>query len=214
MPAVGTYQGADKAGLGEGMLVTPHALTTLGPSFDTTLARSPSRPRPASPSARSRRPSARLGVPADAEVSWSVRCPRHRRPPALRRLRSTPVVLAALLVLLIMSTVVHALLLAVRRRRHDVAVLQCMGMRPGQVVRSALWQATTIASVAVVIGVPLGIVVGRWSWVVLAGGLGVVSEPTVPALVIAGVGLAVLVVALLAGLVPGWRSSAVIPPWS
>ena len=107
---------------------------------------------------------------------------------ALRRLRSTPVVLAALLVLLITSTVVHALLLAVRRRRHDVAVLQCMGMRPGQVVRSALWQATTIAVVAVGVGIPLGIVAGRWSWVVLAGGLGSWQEPTVPALVIAGVG--------------------------
>ena len=44
MPAVGTYHGADKAGLGEGMLVTPHALTTLGPDVrHHALARSLSR---------------------------------------------------------------------------------------------------------------------------------------------------------------------------
>ena len=86
-----------------------------------------------------------------------------------------------------------------------------MGMRPGQVVRSALWQATTIAVVAAAIGIPLGIVAGRWSWVVLAGGLGVVAEPTVPALVIVGVGAAVLLIALRGRFRAG---IAVVPPSS
>ena len=175
MPAVGTYQGADKAGLGEGMLVTPHALKALGSTFDTTSGSIAVETSPGVTIRSFEQNAVRLGVPADAG-SPVTQVPAPSDVTALRRLRSTPVVLAALLVLLITSTVVHALLLAVRRRRHDVAVLQCMGMRPGQVVRSALWQATTIAVVAAVIGIPLGIVAGRWSWVVLARGLGVVAE--------------------------------------
>jgi hypothetical protein len=49
--------------------------------------------------------------------------------------------------------------------------------------------------------VALVLLVGR------AGG----AVPTVPALVIAGIGVAVLVLAVLAGLVPGWRSSRRLP---
>jgi putative ABC transport system permease protein len=126
---------------------------------------------------------------------------------ALRRLRATPIVLAALLVILIAATVVHALVLAIRRRRHDVAVLQCVGMRPGQIVRSSLWQATTIAALAVVVGVPVGVIVGRWSWTVLADVLGVFQQPTVPVSIVVAVAVAVLVAVNVAGILPGWRSS-------
>ena len=124
---------------------------------------------------------------------------------ALKALRATPVALAAVLVLLIAATVIHSVVLAIRRRRSDVAVLQAMGLRPGQVVRSTLWQATTIASIAGVVGVPFGIVVGRWAWMLLARAVGVFDQPVVPALVIAAAGTVVLVTANLVGLVPGWR---------
>jgi putative ABC transport system permease protein len=210
MPAVGTYEGADKAGLGQGVLVTPDAIRSLGPTFDTSSGMVVIETAPSVTPKSINQAAVRLGVPADAGLSIQ-RVPAPSDITALRRLRSTPVVLAVLLVLLITSTVVHALLLAVRRRRRDVAVLQCMGLSPGQVLRAALWQASTIAVVAACIGIPLGIVAGRWTWVVLAGVLGVVQEPTVPALVIAGIGIAVLVLAVLAGLVPGRRSSRRLP---
>jgi ABC-type lipoprotein release transport system permease subunit len=206
MPAVGTYEGADKAGLGEGMLVTPHALHRFGPSFDTSSGKVAVQANPGVTLRSFEQTAARLGVAPDAGLDIST-VPAPSDITALRRLRSTPVVLGALLALLITSTVVHSLLLAIRRRRHDVAVLQCMGIRPGQVIRSALWQATTISAFALVVGVPLGIVAGRWTWVVLAGALGAVAEPTIPAAAIAVVACAVLLVALVAGLVPGWRSS-------
>jgi hypothetical protein len=212
MPAVGTYEGADKAGLGEGVLVTPHAMDSYAPSFSS----GDSIAIETSPSVTSRsfeQTATRYGAPSDGSFGVTP-VPAPADITALRRLRSTPVVLAALLVLLIMSTVVHALVLAMRRRRHDVAVLQCMGMRPGQVLRSSLWQAATIAVIAAGVGIPLGLVVGRWSWVVLAGVLGVVQEPTVPSASVAGIGAAVLVVALLAGLVPGWRSSRRLPAFA
>jgi ABC-type lipoprotein release transport system permease subunit len=82
-----------------------------------------------------------------------------------------------------------------------------MGMRPGQIVRSTLWQATTIAVIAGIVGVPLGIIVGRWAWMLLAHALGVFEQPTVPVLVIAAAGILVLATANLVSLVPGWRSA-------
>ena len=145
-----------------------------------------------------------IAVPDDSSIV-AARVPEPSDIAALRRLRSTPVALASLLVLLIAATVVHALLLAIRRRRRDVAILQCVGMRPGQVMLATAWQATTIALVAIVVGIPLGIIVGRWSWMVLARLLGVIEDPVVPALVIAGAAIAVLVMANLVGLFPGWR---------
>jgi ABC-type antimicrobial peptide transport system permease subunit len=209
MPTVGTYEGADKAGLGEGMLVTPKVIRGLNPGFDATGLYAV-QTMPGTTSASLRKTLAAVKTPDGTDVVVAG-VPEPSDIAALRRLRATPVVLAALLVLLIAATVVHALVLAMRRRRHDVAVLQCVGMRPGQILRSSMWQATTIAVFAVVVGVPIGIVVGRWSWVVLGGVLGVFQEPTVPVAVVVAVAVIVLLAVNAAGLVPGWRSSRRLP---
>ena len=42
------------------------------------------------------------------------------------------------------------------------------------------WQATTIAAVGLLIGVPLGVGIGRFAWNVFAADLGVVPEVVVP----------------------------------
>jgi hypothetical protein len=211
MPAVGTYEGSDKAGLGEGMLVTPNVIDDhgLSPNFDTTGIYAV-RAAPGTTLASLQQTLGHVTIPDGSDMTVSG-VPEPSDISALRRLRATPVVLAVLLVLLIAATVVHALVLAIRRRRHDVAVLQCVGMRPGQILRSSLWQATTIAVLAVAVGVPVGIIVGRWSWVVLAGVLGVFQEPTVPVAIILGVAAVVLVAVNGAGLIPGWRSSRRLP---
>jgi len=52
----------------------------------------------------------------------------------------------------------------VRRRRHDLAVLRALGFRPRQNAACIAWQATTVAVVGLVLGLPLGVVVGRLSW--------------------------------------------------
>ena len=58
----------------------------------------------------------------------------------------------------------HVLTSAVRRRRHDLAVLRALGFRPLQVAACVGWQAVTVSLVALVVGIPLGIAAGRWSW--------------------------------------------------
>jgi len=82
----------------------------------------------------------------------------------LRNVRSLPKALAGFLALLGLCALGHALVTAVRRRRHDLAVLRALGFRPLQVAGSILWQALTVAVLALAVGIPLGLVAGRWSW--------------------------------------------------
>jgi hypothetical protein len=53
------------------------------------------------------------------------------------------------------------------------------------------WQTTLTLTVAVVVGVPLGVAGGRWAWHAFASSLGVVPVTVVPALLLAA-GAAVL----------------------
>jgi predicted lysophospholipase L1 biosynthesis ABC-type transport system permease subunit len=82
----------------------------------------------------------------------------------LRNVRTLPRVLAAFLGLLGVAALGHALVTSVRRRRHDLAVLRAMGFRPAQNAATIAWQATVIAVVGLLIGLPLGIAAGRISW--------------------------------------------------
>lgn len=62
-------------------------------------------------------------------------------------------------------------------------------------IRSVIaWQTTFTLAVAVAVGVPLGLLAGRWAWRSFAGTLGVVPVTVVPALAIV-LGCAVVVAA-------------------
>jgi ABC-type lipoprotein release transport system permease subunit len=82
----------------------------------------------------------------------------------LRNVRTIPVVLGAFLVLLAIAAIGHALASMVGRRRREIAVLRSIGLTRGQVRASVAWQATTLAIVGLVFGVPLGVLVGRAVW--------------------------------------------------
>jgi len=121
----------------------------------------------------------------------------------LRRVDSLPSILAGLFAAIAVFTVGHMLVSSVRRRRHDVAVLRTMGFVRRQVAATVAWQATTVVLVGLVVGLPLGIAAGRWTWMLLANQLGVRPEPVTPALVIiAVVGGSLLLANALASL-PG-----------
>jgi hypothetical protein len=64
------------------------------------------------------------------------------------------------------------------------------------------WQATTVAVIASVIGIPLGVVLGRFAWSTVAHRLGIVNELVTPWLaVLLAVPLA-LALANLAAAIP------------
>jgi hypothetical protein len=129
----------------------------------------------------------------------------------LHRVRGLPFALAALLVLLGLATIGHLLVTSVRRRRRDLAVLKTMGFVRRQVAATVAWQASTLAAVALLVGLPLGVAAGRWAWILVNQGVGSLADPLIPAMPLL---LAVSVVVLLANLVAAVpaRSAAATRP--
>lgn len=82
----------------------------------------------------------------------------------IRNVEVLPLVLGGFLALLAVGAVGHALATAVRRRRHDVAVLRALGMTRAQARGMVVTQASVLAAVGVLFGVPLGLTVGRVLW--------------------------------------------------
>jgi hypothetical protein len=121
----------------------------------------------------------------------------------LRRVSALPSVLAALFAAVALVTVGHMLVSSVRRRRHDVAILRTMGFVRRQVAAAVAWQATTVALVGLIVGVPLGVAAGRWTWGLVASQLGVRDEPVVPLLVVVIVVAGTLLVANALASLPG-----------
>jgi ABC-type antimicrobial peptide transport system permease subunit len=114
-------------------------------------------------------------------------------------------------VVLGVATVGNTLIVSVRRRRRDLAILKTVGFVRRQVAGVVAWQASSIGVVALLVGLPVGIAVGRWAWDAVANGLGSSAPTIVPALALAAVVPCVLVVANLIAAAPGW-SAARVPP--
>ncbi|MEW9531089.1 ABC transporter permease [Microbispora sp. NPDC049125] len=88
--------------------------------------------------------------------------------PQIRDVEELPTLLAAFLGLLAVGAVGHALATAVRRRRHEVAVLRALGMTRRQARWTVVTQATLVAAIGLLFGVPLGVAIGRTLWRVVA----------------------------------------------
>lgn len=105
------------------------------------------------------------------------------RPPEVERLRGIgwfPPLLAALLAILGLVAVGHALVTTAHRRRFELALLKTFGFERRQVRATLAWQATTLAAVGLLFGVPIGILVGNLVWTGVAGSLGIASEVVLP----------------------------------
>jgi len=102
----------------------------------------------------------------------------------LRHVDWLPITLAALLGLLALLSVGHALVTNVRRRRHELAILKTLGFDRRQIRAVVAWQATTLGVVGLIIGVPVGLIVGNLVWIRVASGLGVSTVAAVPLLAV------------------------------
>lgn len=125
--------------------------------------------------------------------------------------RDTPLVLGTVLVLLAIGTLTHVLLTGVRQRRRDLAALKTLGLRRSQLLRVVSWQASALAAAALLVGLPLGVVAGRWAWILFAGTVGVAADADIP---VALVLLTVPVTLLLSNLIaawPGWAAARIRP---
>jgi len=92
---------------------------------------------------------------------------------------------------------------SVRRRRRDLALLKALGLLRRQLLATVTWQASVAAMVGIALGIPLGIVAGRWAWTLFAEEIYAVPYPTVPVGLIAVVALGALLLANVVAIVPG-----------
>jgi ABC-type lipoprotein release transport system permease subunit len=148
----------------------------------------------------------RLGPAAEIETSSLPQDVEY-----LRNVRTLPKALAGFLVLLGLGALGHVLASAVRRRRHDLAVLRAIGFRPVQVAACVAWQAVTVSLVALVVGIPLGIATGRWSWQWVADNTPLRYVPPVAATVVLLSIPAALVLANLMAALPARRAARLRP---
>jgi predicted enzyme related to lactoylglutathione lyase len=130
---------------------------------------------------------------------------------SLAAIAGLPVALAGLLALIAAGTLAHTLASSTRRRRRDLAVLKTLGFTRRQLRQAVAWQATTIAAIALLVGLPVGVAAGRWAWRYLAAQLGVLPEPAVPLTAIIIAIPAALVVANLIAAVPGQAAARIQP---
>ena len=100
------------------------------------------------------------------------------------------------------ATLGHLLLVSASRRRREFALLKVLGFVRRQVRVSVCWQATTVAVVGIIVGVPLGLVVGNLAWQAFASNLGAVPLTVVPAGLVVLVGGGALLLGNLLALVP------------
>ena len=117
---------------------------------------------------------------------------------------TAPVILAGALALGALSSLLLTLMSSVRRRRRDLALLKTLGFTRRQLSATVAWQSTAAITVGAIVGVPLGIALGRALWDLFAGQISVVPQPTVPGLTVVLIVAGALVTANVVALLPGW----------
>ena len=113
-----------------------------------------------------------------------------------------PLIVGVMLALFGLATLLHLLVVSVDRRRREIGLLKALGFVNRQVGAAVCWQATTVAFVGIVVGIPLGIVVGQAVWRAFATNLGVVPVATLSVWLLIALGAGVLVVANLLAVAP------------
>jgi len=124
----------------------------------------------------------------------------------VRRVKGVPGLLAALLAVLALLTLFHALIVSIQSRRHDLAILRALGADGRWVGRTVHWQASVLTVVPMILGIPIGLVVGSTTFRAFSGAIGAVPDPKLPLALVAGGLVALVVVANIVAVVPSRRA--------
>jgi hypothetical protein len=124
-------------------------------------------------------------------------------------IRGSSTLLGLAVAIAALASLTVALTSAVRRRRRDLALLKSLGFTRRQLSMTVASQASATIVVGLLVGVPMGVVLGRVLWVQFAGQLDVLAEPAVPLAAIALVVVAAVAVANLLSALPARYARAV-----
>lgn len=129
----------------------------------------------------------------------------------LDQIGSVPKLLAVALAVLGIGGATHGLLVASTRRRGDIAVARALGFTPRQAASSVRWHGIVTTAIAIVVGVPLGVIVGRLVWKQVAAGVGAVDLVSIPWPVIALAPVVAVAAMLTVASVVGRRAARLQP---
>jgi hypothetical protein len=82
----------------------------------------------------------------------------------LREVRALPIALGIFLAVLAIGAVGHAVVTTVRRRSRELAVLRALGMTQQQSRVAVATHATLLGVIGILVGLPLGLALGRTVW--------------------------------------------------
>lgn len=135
-------------------------------------------------------------------------------PPVIRNLADIdrmPLLLAVFVGLLAVAALVHTTVTTVRWRRRDLAVLRVLGFSGRQMRSTVAWQARVPVLLGLLVGVPVGVAIGRWTWVLVARGPGAPEDAIVPAVAVVLLVPAALLFASAVAALPGRAAARVHP---
>ncbi|MET0902003.1 MAG: FtsX-like permease family protein [Acidimicrobiales bacterium] len=186
-----SQQGADEARLGVGALVTR-------PTFEQLLGSDGNLPEWTTASlAEGTNPTQLIDNNPDGvedalgvETRWFT----DARPAELLQLDEASPVLAgaiAVALLLLVAVVAQGAWSRTRAINAELSVLQALGCSRAQLARTAAWQPVPPGLAALVMGVPVGIAVGRLAFSAFARSIAVVDDPSSPPWLVVALALAV-----------------------
>ena len=121
---------------------------------------------------------------------------------------AVPGILVALFGLVALGSLVHVLLVTAGAWRRDRAVLRSLGATARQLRTAVRWQSVVVVGLALLVALPVGSAIGRWSWRSLAEEVGIVPDPVLPLLPIAVMAVAMFAVGVAVTAVPERRAAA------
>jgi hypothetical protein len=138
----------------------------------------------------------------DAPIGGVVAALRPAEIAAYGSAQATVAILAAVLALAAICALGLTLTASVRSRRREFALLKAIGFTRRQLASTVAWQSTVAALLGVIVGIPVGIAVGRWLWTLFANGINAVPLPAVPVLEVTLVALGTIAFANVVALLP------------
>ena len=97
-----------------------------------------------------------------------------------RSMGTTPAILGASLGAAALAALGLTLLASVRRRRRDLAVLKILGFTRYQLSAMVAWQSNLAIAIGTIVGIPVGITLGRTLWDLFAREINAVPSPSCP----------------------------------
>jgi ABC-type lipoprotein release transport system permease subunit len=125
----------------------------------------------------------------------------------LRRIQSLPWLLAAVVAALAVGAMVHTTLGGIRHAAPQLATLRALGFTRRQLRSSVRWGAMFVAVCAAALGIPIGVIAGRWGWRTLGASVGVATEAPLPVVLGMATTAGLIALAAVSALGPASRAA-------